>query len=95
MEGGQRLGKKMSHFFAGRLMYRSNRTPETENFTEIFSAMHFGSDAAVHVMGGGGLGQAFNVIGLHYLKFPITALLFIWVLSLIIKYSKSSKNMKL
>ena len=61
MEGGQRLGKKMSQFFAGRLMYRSNRTPEIENFTEISSAMHFGSDAAVHVMGGGGgLGTGFQ-----------------------------------
>ena len=37
-------------------MYRSNRTPETDNFKEISSAMHFGSDAVVcEWKGGGGL----------------------------------------
>ena len=43
-------------FFAERLMYRSNRTLETENFKEISSAMHFGSDAVVCVLGEGGEG---------------------------------------
>ena len=47
--------------------------------------------------GGGGKGPAFNVIGLRYLKFLITTLLFIGVYNiiLIIKYNKSRKNVKL
>ena len=68
-----------------RLKYRSNRTQENENFEEITSAMHFGSDAAVCVFGRGGGGVKDNVIviGLRY------------TLSLIIKYSKSRKNVKI
>ena len=51
--------------------------------------MHFGSGAAVCVLGGGGgciKGQAFNVIGLRYLTFLSTMLHFIGVYSIIFDY---------
>ena len=63
-------------------MYRSNRTPEKENFKEIPSAMHFGSDAAACVCGGGGGGetglQCYYVIDFCYLEFLITTLLLMY-----------------
>ena len=69
-------------------MYRSNRTPETENLSKRFSAMHFGSYEAVCALGGGGglKGRHLMLSALRYLKFITTMLLFIGVYQFFFDY---------
>ena len=73
-------------------MYRSNRTPENENISKRFPQPCISAQMlqSVYWGGGGVKRQAFNVIGLRYVKKRVYNIIY-----LIIKYSKSRKNMKL